>query len=322
MHAFRKLTTGKMMAKEKTDNGDPKHFAAIDAKSITHKHILSIINTRLNASSKDMPIRILDAGCGNCELISYLETYVPIFNKDLDIEVYGFDVIDSKVQFKDYFDKAFQMLSNRHTHINWETRLKIIRSVDTWPFHDEFFDIVLSNQVIEHVHDLSLFFSQNWRVLKEDGFSIHLFPVKNYILEGHLNLPFVHRVKQWRFLYWYIRFLSALGIGKWKRLKDRCSIDDYSESYADFLTRYCNYVSISELLTYGKKCGFRTGFNYTGNFYYEKLKEFFRIEHRFKYQKENTHIFSIHFFKYIQCITFFLEKNDAYINYIAKYCND
>jgi SAM-dependent methyltransferase len=105
-----------------------------------------------------VPIRILDVGCGNCELISYLEAYVPDFNKDLDIEVYGFDVTDSKVQFKDYFDKAFQMLTNRHSHINWETRLRIIKSEDTWPFDDNFFDIVLSNQVVEHVHDHGHFF--------------------------------------------------------------------------------------------------------------------------------------------------------------------
>lgn len=301
------------------DNKNPRYCAARDAKSITHKHILSIINTRLNATSKDVPIRILDVGCGNCELISYLEAYVPIFNKDLDVEVYGFDVTDSKVQFNDYFDKAFQMLTNQHSHIKWETRLKIIKSEDTWPFDDDFFDIVLSNQVIEHVHDHDYFFSQNWRVLKENGFSIHLFPVKNYILEGHLKLPFVHRIQQWRFLYLYIRFLSALRIGKWKRLKNRCSIDDYSESYADFLTHSCHYLSIGELLNYGKKCGFRTGFNYTGNFYYEKLKELFRITHKFNYPKENAHIFSVHFFKYIQCVTFFLEKHDSYINYIAKY---
>lgn len=307
-----KMATGKM------DNRDPRYRATRDAKSITHKHILSIINTRLSVPSKGMPIRILDVGCGNCELISYLETYVPLFNKDLDIEVYGFDVTDSKVQFNDYFDKAFQMLTTRHKHINWQTRLKTIRSTDTWPFDDEFFDIVVSNQVVEHVHDHGLFFPQNWRVLKENGFSIHLFPVKNYILEGHLKLPFVHRIKQWRLLYRYIRFLSALRLGRWKRLKNRCSLDDYAESYADFLTHSCNYLSIGELLTYGKKCGFRTGFNYTNNFYYEKLKELFHIKHKFTYPKKNTPMFSIHFFKYIQCITFFLEKHDAYINYIAS----
>ncbi len=299
------------------DNGDSIHDAARDAKSVTHKHLLSIINTRAIAPSKDTPIRILDVGCGNCELISYLETYVPLFKKNLDIEVYGFDVTDSKVQFNDYFDKAFQTLTHRHSHIDWETRLKIIRSTDAWPFDDEFFDIVVSNQVVEHVHDHGHFFSQNWRVLKENGFSVHLFPVKNYILEGHLSLPFVHRLKQWRLLYRYIRLLSALRIGKWKRLKNRCSLDDYAESYADFLTHSCHYLSIGELLDYGKNCGFRTGFSYTGNFYYEKVKELFRIKHKFNYPKENFHAFSIHFFKYIQCITFFLEKRDSYINYNA-----
>ena len=46
--------------------------AIIESKSITHKHILSIINTRINGRSNGDTIRIVDAGCGNCELIAYL----------------------------------------------------------------------------------------------------------------------------------------------------------------------------------------------------------------------------------------------------------
>jgi len=289
------------------------------ARSITHKHILSIINTILKELPKHKTYRILDAGCGDCELISYLETFVPKFHSELDVEIHGFDVFDSKVQFNDFNDKAFRMLSNRHRHINWRSRLSTISRIDPWPFDDESFDIIVSNQVVEHINDHDFFFSQNWRVLKDNGFSVHLFPVKNYIIEGHLHLAFVHRISQWSLLYQYIKTLSILRFGKWKAIKNHCNLDDFSKSYADFLTYYCNYTTISDLLSLGKKYGFRTGFKFTGNFYAEKLKDIFRIKHQFFYKKKNPHFFSIHFYKYIQCITLFLEKNDAYINYIAKH---
>lgn len=292
--------------------------ATQDATSITHKHILSIINTKL----RDQPnnhIRILDAGCGSCELIAYLETFIPKFIKGLSVEVYGFDVFDSKIQFSDFFNNASQMLSERFRHINWESRLKIIDSKDQWPFEDGYFDIVVSNQVAEHLQDHDYFFSQNWRVLKNNGFSVHLFPVKNYIVEGHVHLPFAHRFKQWRLLYCYIKFLSLLRMGKWKHVSEKCTLDEYSKSYADFLTFYCNYVSVGDLIEIGNANGFRTGFNFTGNFYYEKLKEILNIRHRFYYKKESQHPISIHIFKYIQGITLFLEKINSYENYIAKY---
>jgi SAM-dependent methyltransferase len=293
--------------------------AISEAKSITHKHILSIINTKLKGRNRKVPIRILDAGCGDCELIAYLQNFVPKFNKGLTVEVYGFDVFDSKVQFSDFYQKANVMLSERFGHINWESRIKLISSNDPWPFEDEYFDIVVSNQVLEHIDDHDFFLSQNWRILKNQSFSIHLFPVKNYIVEGHIHLPFVHRLRRWSLLRGYIKILSALRMGKWKYISKNCTLDEFATSYADFLTYYCNYLSIGDLIKLGKSAKFRTDFKYTGNFYYEKIKEVFKRKHRFLYYTDNSHILSIHFFKYIQCITLFLEKSNSYDNYIAKY---
>jgi hypothetical protein len=53
--------------------------ASAQAVSITHKHILSILNTKLQHQSFDQPVRILDAGCGNYELTSYLQKFIPAF---------------------------------------------------------------------------------------------------------------------------------------------------------------------------------------------------------------------------------------------------
>jgi SAM-dependent methyltransferase len=292
------------------------------ATSITHKHILSIINTKLKNHRSDHPVRILDAGCGNGELIAYLESFIPQFVQGMSVEVYGFDVSDSKIQFDDFFEKAGLKLNEGFGHIDWKSRLKIIGSQEPWPFKDEYFDIVVSNQVLEHVHNHDYFFSQNWRVLKNNGFAVHLFPVKNYIFEGHVRLPYAHRFKQWRLLHRYIKLLSSLRMGKWKHISQKCKLEDYARSYADFLTFYCHYVSIGDLIRAGNANGFRTGFSFTGNFYYEKLKEILNIPHRFFYKKERSHPISVHLFKYIQGITLFIEKADDYRNYIVEYAAD
>ena len=41
-----------------------------------------------------------------------------------------------------------------------------------WPYEDDKFDVVFSNQVIEHLHNARLFFTETYRVLKPGGTAI------------------------------------------------------------------------------------------------------------------------------------------------------
>lgn len=41
-----------------------------------------------------------------------------------------------------------------------------------WPFENQIFDVVISNQVIEHMHDLDNFISETKRVLKPGGYAV------------------------------------------------------------------------------------------------------------------------------------------------------
>ena len=50
-------------------------------------------------------------------------------------------------------------------------------------------------------------------------------------------------------------------------------------------------IIIDDAIRVGKKNRFRTGFTFTGNFYYEKLKEIFKIRHRFFYKNNKPHTF-------------------------------
>lgn len=111
--------------------------------------------------------------------------------------------------------------------------------------------------------------------------------------------------------------MSLLGFGEWKKLRSKYSIDEYSTSYSDFLYFYCHYLSMSDLIKITRSAGFRTGFNFSGKFYIEKLKQILRLKHSFVYKKECPHLVTIHLIKYISSITLLLEKKDEYINYIA-----
>jgi SAM-dependent methyltransferase len=85
------------------------------------------------------------------------------------------------------------------------------------PFADRAFDLIVNNQVMEHVDDLDAVLREIHRVLKPGGTLLSLFPARDVWREGHIGIPFSHwfsRDSHPRFLYtWALR---ALGFGTWK----------------------------------------------------------------------------------------------------------
>ena len=77
-------------------------------KSITHQHILATINTLLpeviqNGASKS--IRILEVGCGDGKLLSYLLTIFALWQPSLDFEFFGLYVENAGVQELEFIEK-------------------------------------------------------------------------------------------------------------------------------------------------------------------------------------------------------------------------
>lgn len=99
----------------------------IKAKSLTHQHLLAIINTELRKKPEIKSIRILDVGCGDGSLIAYLQEGVEILFPNMNFEIFGFDVGDHGVQPPDFFINAIKMLSERFPAISWNDRLSLIR---------------------------------------------------------------------------------------------------------------------------------------------------------------------------------------------------
>ena len=100
-------------------------------KKIYSKFLKIILNLSKNFENKEI-IKILDWGCGNGELIDYL--------KDHNFDCYGVEVNKLKMHEKAIDKKIFL--------INIDNKTK---------FESSFFDIIITNQVIEHMDNKDSF---------------------------------------------------------------------------------------------------------------------------------------------------------------------
>ena len=236
------------------------------ATTITYEHLLSIINTEVKRFSKRETVRVLDIGRGDGHLLAYLRENLPKLNPAMTFEIYGFDVKDHGVQKDGFLNNTVSYLSMMFPNVHWEERMAMICTDEPWACPNEFFQVVISNQVVEHVNDHHRYFSEIHQVLSWDGYSVHLFPLKSHIFEGHLLLPFVHRIINYDLLVEYIRWLSRLGLGKFRahRREFGVALDEYGEAHADYMRHFFQLlITYREALRFGKKNGLRTSFIYT-----------------------------------------------------------
>lgn len=122
------------------------------------------------------------------------------------------------------------------------------------PFPEGSVDVVLSNQVVEHVEDKKRHFHEMWRVLKPGGFALLVIPVKETLMEGHVKLPLFHWVNLnspivracYRFLVW-IRLGAYPARAKRMEWRDK-TFEDYS--------RHHFFISRRHAIELLKECGF------------------------------------------------------------------
>ncbi len=290
--------------------------------SITHLHIYAIINTIIKHKYNSQgitTIKILDVGCGSGVLLSTLIKELPLKNPGISFEFYGIDVDDSHVQERGYFNKTISLLQFVAPQIVWQDNLKLITSNDRWPFANGFFDIIFSNQVMEHVFNQELFLNEINRTMKEDGYSFHLYPLRHYLYEGHLLIPFVHKFKNWTTTYFWIKWASYLRIGTYKKNKQNGlvnSIHEYAEKHADYLTYQVNYQTLKEINATAKHCRLKSSFDFTYPYYKQKIRSIVRMrlieEYKKKDIRSSSNSFYFIFLKYVSGITLVLRKNDTF----------
>ncbi len=147
------------------------HF---DTPNIPAEHIRLFLD-RQSAGSAGANLRVLDVGCGRGDTVAWMRAQ--------GWDAYGIDV-DA-----DYIARGRDHLSAAGDDPG---RLQLIGQDFSYPFDDEFFDVVLSDQVIEHVVDLDCFASEVARVSAPSARGLHIYPAKWCPIEPHLMTPFTH----------------------------------------------------------------------------------------------------------------------------------
>ena len=103
-----------------------------------------------NLLERNPKAKILDLGCWDGELS--LEVAKRIGTK----KVYGIEIVKEKIkEAKSRGVNAFQGDLNKK-----------------FPFKDNFFDVIIANQVIEHLYDTDNFVQEIRRILKPNGYSV------------------------------------------------------------------------------------------------------------------------------------------------------
>jgi SAM-dependent methyltransferase len=287
-----------------------------DARSITHEHLLGVVLSELASRRPDGGSRLLDVGCGDGALLTYFGHRLPELAPHAPVELHGFDVRDHGVQEAGFMAHTLDSLAAAHPAVDWNARVSSIADADPWPYAADSFDVVVSNQVLEHVRDHDRLFAETRRVLKDGGYAVHLFPLKHYVWEGHLLLPFVHRIGYFDLLRWYISCLSRLGLGKFRTHEREfgTTLPVFAERHADLLLHYCNYLSYRQVLALAKRHGLRPSFRYTKEFYWLKLRTMLGRRAKTAYHRQwpPAEWLAFMLLRQVSSITLFLEKRESF----------
>ncbi len=123
--------------------------------------------------------KILDIGCGSGEIVSYFSNRNQAYACDVNNQLS--DCIDKKIHFS-----------------------KITSTL--LPYENNFFDVVISNHVIEHVNNQLNHLKEISRVLKPSGICFFSTPNRFFPIEPHYKIPLLHYLPDTAFIYLLKKF--------------------------------------------------------------------------------------------------------------------
>jgi SAM-dependent methyltransferase len=162
--------------------------------------ILTDLGVNLSDTTK-----ILDWGCGAGEVVSH--------GRAAGFQAFGCD-----------FDTTAEHCSR-------------IESPYRLPYPDAHFDVVISNQVLEHVMDYDSSLAELARVLKPGGAFLHMFPSRWIPIEPHVFVPFatVIRNRAWLALW------ALLGVRN--QFQRRMPALERARTNHAYLLNHTNYLT-------------------------------------------------------------------------------
>lgn len=161
---------------------------------------------------------------------------------------------------KKNFSNCFGIDLEDGTYRTKSTSDVIIYDGSNIPFKNSEFDIVFSSNTLEHVVNIAEFEVEIQRVLKSNGFALHILPTQNWVIFTIFTHPlFIFKTIAKKF------FL--------KKLAKKIDVADLKESTTHNKTRMTFFEKILNILlpkTHGTKGNFLTEFFYFSEFYWRK----------------------------------------------------
>lgn len=206
------------------------------------KELINKYKTENNLENQQ--INILDWGCGMGKEVLRL--------RDNGYTAFGVEINEKLIK------KNLPFFINRGYN---SSILQAVSEDNKTNFPDEYFDIILSNQVFEHIEDMESVLAEMKRITKKNGVGYHRFPAHKKIKEVHLRMPFVHWLPKNRLREFLITVFVLIGIEpKWRKVKGK-SLRDKVAWYYQYSIQSTFYRNISTLVNLGTKAGFDVRFD-------------------------------------------------------------
>jgi SAM-dependent methyltransferase len=168
--------------------------------------------------------RVLDYGCGKGQIVELLLAK--------GIDAYGCDVFYEGGSYRSAVSPDLV------------DRGRIAEMHDRIPFPDSHFDIVLNNQVMEHVPDLDLVLREIHRVMKPGAVLLSLFPDRSVWREGHREVPFLHWFPKGNLRVYYAFAFRLAGRGA---IHQETPKFRWAQESCDWIDRWCYYRSYNAI---------------------------------------------------------------------------
>ena len=214
--------------------------------SRTHQHILHILAREL--PKREPEPTILDVGCGDGGLISKVKDQFSCRAAGFDSSEYGLVHTATVGRLADE-----------------EVEIRVTLPGGGWPFDCDSMDVIISNQVLEHVVDLEQFCAEAQRVSRPGALGVHVFPTRHVLTEWHMMVPIAHRFRDHDSRAKVIELSSRAGLGVYRNqaVPLGVGVEQFAAAHADYLRTYTTYRTWRELADTFHRYGFRVTYRYT-----------------------------------------------------------